>query len=79
MGGVTDAVRGRSKIETYLKYVELLEGFGETFQDRDRLGDWLGAARASGEGLPTQGERFVSNIVVMGMGEPLYNFGLPGA
>jgi len=35
MGGLTDAVRGRSKIETYLKYVERLEGFGETFQERD--------------------------------------------
>src|SRR6478672_5507748 len=47
---------------------------GQILVARDRLGDWLGAARASGEGLPTQGERFVSNIVVMGMGEPLYNF-----
>src|SRR6201997_4667823 len=47
---------------------------GQIMVARDRLGDWLGAARASGEGLPTQGERFVSNIVVMGMGEPLYNF-----
>src|SRR5438093_5576692 len=42
---------------------------GQIMVARDRLGDWLGAARASGEGLPTQGERFVSNIVVMGMGE----------
>ena len=24
--------------------------------------------------MPTQGERFVSNVVMMGMGEPLYNF-----
>src|SRR5215469_2111593 len=47
---------------------------GQIMVARDRLGDWLGAAHASGEGLPTQGERFVSNIVVMGMGEPLYNF-----
>jgi 23S rRNA (adenine2503-C2)-methyltransferase len=47
---------------------------GQIMVARDRLGDWVGAARASGEGLPTQGERFVSNIVVMGMGEPLYNF-----
>ena len=30
--------------------------------------------RAKGEGLPTEGDRFVSNIVMMGMGEPLYNF-----
>jgi hypothetical protein len=35
MGGMTDEVRGRSKIGTYLKYVKLTEGFGETFQDRD--------------------------------------------
>src|SRR5256884_8621894 len=47
---------------------------GQIMVARDRLGDWLGAARASGEGLPTQGERVVSHIVVMGMGEPLYNF-----
>jgi 23S rRNA (adenine2503-C2)-methyltransferase len=47
---------------------------GQIMVARDRLGDWVGAARASGDGLPTQGERFVSNIVVMGMGEPLYNF-----
>src|SRR5215471_3391229 len=47
---------------------------GQIMVARDRLGDWVGAARASGEGLPAQGERFVSNIVVMGMGEPLYNF-----
>src|SRR5215813_5785354 len=47
---------------------------GQIMVARDRLGDWLGAARASGDGLPTQGERFVSNIVMMGMGEPLYNF-----
>jgi len=41
---------------------------GQIMVARDRLGDWLGAARASG------GERLVSNIVMMGMGEPLYNF-----
>jgi 23S rRNA (adenine2503-C2)-methyltransferase len=37
------------------------------------LGDWLGAERAKGPGLPTDGDRLVSNIVMMGMGEPLYN------
>jgi 23S rRNA (adenine2503-C2)-methyltransferase len=44
---------------------------------RDRIGDWPGAAPPEGareQGLlPTEGERFVSNIVFMGMGEPLYN------
>jgi 23S rRNA (adenine2503-C2)-methyltransferase len=44
---------------------------------RDRLGDWPGqalpeGARAKGL-LPADGERFVSNVVFMGMGEPLYN------
>ena len=47
---------------------------GQVMVARDRLGDWLGAERAQGPGLPTEGERFVSNIVMMGMGEPLYNF-----
>jgi 23S rRNA (adenine2503-C2)-methyltransferase len=58
---------------------------GQIMVARDRLGDWLGAARASGDTptLPSPargggkgggGERLVSNIVMMGMGEPLYNF-----
>ena len=40
---------------------------------RDRLGDWPGAARPT-DGLIPDAERAVSNIVLMGMGEPLYNF-----
>src|SRR6516164_8079465 len=47
---------------------------GQIMVARDRLGDWLGGEGAKGEGLPTAGDRFVSNIVMMGMGEPLYNF-----
>jgi 23S rRNA (adenine2503-C2)-methyltransferase len=47
---------------------------GQVMVARDRLGDFLGAERAAGPGLPTAGERFVSNVVMMGMGEPLYNF-----
>ena len=39
---------------------------------RDRLGDHLGAMPTEGA-VPTTG-RLVSNIVMMGMGEPLYNF-----
>src|SRR6266536_3675902 len=53
---------------------------GQIMVARDRLGDWPGADRAQGPGLPTlpaaggegTGGRFVSNIVMMGMGEPLY-------
>ncbi|MCB1511784.1 MAG: 23S rRNA (adenine(2503)-C(2))-methyltransferase RlmN, partial [Hyphomicrobiaceae bacterium] len=41
---------------------------------RDRIGDWPGAT-APGDGrlLPST-ERKISNVVLMGMGEPLYNF-----
>jgi 23S rRNA (adenine2503-C2)-methyltransferase len=46
---------------------------GQIMVARDRLGDYLGAERAKGPGLPTEGDRLVSNIVMMGMGEPLYN------
>src|SRR5512145_1974130 len=47
---------------------------GQIIVARDRLGDFIGSERAQGPGLPTEGERCVSNIVMMGMGEPLYNF-----
>jgi 23S rRNA (adenine2503-C2)-methyltransferase len=47
---------------------------GQILVARDRLGDWPGAERARAPGLPTEGDRLVSNIVMMGMGEPLYNF-----
>jgi 23S rRNA (adenine2503-C2)-methyltransferase len=47
---------------------------GQIMIARDRLGDWANAERVHGPGLPTEGDRAVSNIVMMGMGEPLYNF-----
>lgn len=47
---------------------------GQVMVARDRLGDFAGMERAQVPGLPTEGERCVSNIVMMGMGEPLYNF-----
>ena len=40
---------------------------------RDRLGDWPGTERPQGAILP-DAERAISNVVLMGMGEPLYNF-----
>jgi 23S rRNA (adenine2503-C2)-methyltransferase len=43
---------------------------GQIMVARDRLGDWPGADR----GAKGNGVRLVSNIVMMGMGEPLYNF-----
>src|SRR5262249_7573430 len=44
---------------------------GQVMVARDRLGEWLGEARLKAPGLPTEGDRFISNIVMMGMGEPL--------
>jgi 23S rRNA (adenine2503-C2)-methyltransferase len=40
---------------------------------RDRMGDWPGGARPT-DGVVPSGDRCVTNIVMMGMGEPLYNF-----
>jgi 23S rRNA (adenine2503-C2)-methyltransferase len=47
---------------------------GQVLVARDRLGDWPGDAPPPGAVVPTDGGRFVTNIVMMGMGEPLYNF-----
>src|SRR5438552_16101744 len=47
---------------------------GQVMVARDRPGDWPGSERAQGPGLPTESDRFIANIVMMGMGEPLYNF-----
>ncbi|MCV9938188.1 23S rRNA (adenine(2503)-C(2))-methyltransferase RlmN [Boseaceae bacterium BT-24-1] len=41
---------------------------------RERLGDFPNRAAPDGAFVPNDGGRFVSNIVFMGMGEPLYNF-----
>ncbi len=48
---------------------------GQVLVARDRLGDFPGGA-APTDGLVPSGERVraVSNVVFMGMGEPLYNF-----
>jgi 23S rRNA (adenine2503-C2)-methyltransferase len=43
---------------------------GQVVLARDRLGDWSRAAHAGAE----PEKRLVSNVVMMGMGEPLYNF-----
>jgi 23S rRNA (adenine2503-C2)-methyltransferase len=40
---------------------------------RDRIGDWMGQTPPDGAFVPADGGRFISNIVFMGMGEPLYN------
>ena len=43
---------------------------GQVVLARDRLGDWERAASTGAE----REKRLVSNVVMMGMGEPLYNF-----
>jgi 23S rRNA (adenine2503-C2)-methyltransferase len=47
---------------------------GQVLLARDHIGDWAGAPTpAHTQGLPGS-ERKITNIVLMGMGEPLYNF-----
>jgi 23S rRNA (adenine2503-C2)-methyltransferase len=41
---------------------------------RDRLGEWPGMTRAEGTASEQNAPRLVTNLVFMGMGEPLYNF-----
>ena len=48
---------------------------GQVLVARDRLGDFPGGVAPTDGLVPTgEGVRAVSNIVFMGMGEPLYNF-----
>ena len=47
---------------------------GQVLLARDRLGDWPVAKLSAGASVPSDGGRLVSNVVLMGMGEPLYNF-----
>jgi 23S rRNA (adenine2503-C2)-methyltransferase len=46
---------------------------GQIMLARDRIGDWPGAEADDKRGLP-DAERKITNVVLMGMGEPLYNF-----
>jgi 23S rRNA (adenine2503-C2)-methyltransferase len=46
---------------------------GQILVARERLGDFPDAAVPAGAVVPAEG-RLVSNVVMMGMGEPLYNF-----
>jgi len=41
---------------------------------RDRLGEWPGMQRAEGMASEADAPRLITNLVFMGMGEPLYNF-----
>ena len=45
---------------------------GQIMVARDRMGDWPGGTRPT-DGVVPSGDRCVTNVVMMGMGEPLYN------
>lgn len=57
-----------------VRNLEADEIVGQILVARDRIGDWPGATPpGDGRLLPTT-ERKITNVVLMGMGEPLYNF-----
>ncbi|MBL8789760.1 MAG: 23S rRNA (adenine(2503)-C(2))-methyltransferase RlmN [Rhizobiales bacterium] len=45
---------------------------GQIMLARDRIGDWPDALAANTQ--PPSSGRYITNVVLMGMGEPLYNF-----
>ena len=61
---------GTQKLVRNLTAEEILS---QILMARDRLGDFPDADTPQGAIVPSEG-RLVSNIVMMGMGEPLYNF-----
>jgi 23S rRNA (adenine2503-C2)-methyltransferase len=62
---------GTQKLVRNLTAAEII---GQILVARDRIGDWPNAeAPAEKRGIP-DAERKITNIVLMGMGEPLYNF-----
>lgn len=61
---------GTQKLVRNLTSEEILS---QILMARDRLGDFPNATALEGAAVPSEG-RLVSNVVMMGMGEPLYNF-----
>jgi 23S rRNA (adenine2503-C2)-methyltransferase len=61
---------GTQKLVRNLAPAEIV---GQIMIARDRLGDWPGARAEDPRGIPDT-ERKITNVVLMGMGEPLYNF-----
>ncbi len=61
-----------------VRNLEAAEIVGQVLLARDRIGDWPGAAAgsapAAGGPVSAATERKITNVVLMGMGEPLYNF-----
>ncbi|WP_245293302.1 23S rRNA (adenine(2503)-C(2))-methyltransferase RlmN [Mongoliimonas terrestris] len=59
--------------QTLVRNLTAEEILAQILVARDRLGDYPNALQATDGRIPSEG-RLVSNIVMMGMGEPLYNF-----
>ena len=57
-----------------VRNLEVQEIVGQILLARDRIGDWPGAVPQGDARLLPTSERKITNIVLMGMGEPLYNF-----
>ena len=57
-----------------VRNLEASEIVGQILLARDRIGDWAGAASPDDGGLIPETDRKITNVVLMGMGEPLYNF-----
>ncbi len=62
---------GTQKLVRNLEQQEIV---GQILLARDRIGDWPGAAAPQDGRLLPESDRKITNIVLMGMGEPLYNF-----
>ncbi len=57
-----------------VRNLEPEEIVGQILLARDRIGDWPGATPPADGRLIPDTERKITNVVLMGMGEPLYNF-----
>src|SRR5882672_5888852 len=53
-----------------VRNLEAPEIVGQVLLARDKLGDWPAAAQPQHGGLVPAGERKITNVVLMGMGEP---------
>ncbi|AHB47307.1 50S rRNA methyltransferase [Hyphomicrobium nitrativorans NL23] len=57
-----------------VRNLEASEIVAQILLARDRIGDWPGADRPDDQGMLPAADRKITNVVLMGMGEPLYNF-----
>jgi 23S rRNA (adenine2503-C2)-methyltransferase len=61
--------------QTLVRNLTAGEIIGQILMARERLGDFPGGTRPADGGLVPSGEtRAITNVVMMGMGEPLYNY-----